>query len=79
MCSFKYSSDDAYAMFAVPETLAPAELDAEGLDEMPEAADEEDEEEELQPTAAASPMHAMPSSAAPLARARRDDRKMSIP
>jgi hypothetical protein len=75
--SFNSCSEPAYATFAVPVTLPMPPAD----DELLEAdADGDEEEELLQPAAAASPRHAMPTSAAPLAPARRDDRKNgSIP
>jgi len=60
---------------AVPDTVV-LELDGDALALALVVADEEDELDELEQAAAASPMHAMPSTAAIRLP---DDRKVSIP
>jgi hypothetical protein len=60
---------------AVPDTVV-LELEGDALALALVVADEEDELDELEQAAAASPMHAMPSTAAIRLP---DDRKVSIP
>jgi hypothetical protein len=63
---------------AVPDTLGVPDADADAVAELALDAVDDEDDELLQP-AAASPAHAMPSSAAARSRARFGDLKRSIP
>jgi hypothetical protein len=80
--SLRYSRDEAYATFAVPETLADELADADGdaeadadVDVDVDAAVVEDDEDELQ-AAAVRPRQARPATTA---NRRAEVRKLSIP
>jgi hypothetical protein len=75
--SFRNWSDEAYATFAVPVTLADADGDddADAVAGEDAGADEDDEDELLQ-AAAVRPRHAMPATTA---NRLAEDRKVSIP